>query len=170
MLDTHAHWRNEPTRRYYAHEAQLYGSEPIRRYSSDNVRYYTYSTPTKSVITQPSVTYHRSSNYDSANMHQYVRFREEKQVVLHPDTMMPVSSASIQVMAEGSPLHRQLTKRHDQIAQVRIDGSWNLGIAITKEGLVRSVQDNTPASRARIIFESKVLICCFEQEPPDFTH
>ena len=65
---------------------------------------------------------------------------ENKLCILHPDTMLPIDVSKLEA---NGPLER-------------IDGAWSLGITLSTDGVVRSIGDGTPASRSRIVFESKV--------------
>ena len=65
--------------------------------------------------------------------------------ILHPDTLLPMD-----------------LKRLEEIGRSRgtvpwgVDESWSLGITLSKDGVVGNIGDGTPASRARLVFESKV--------------
>jgi hypothetical protein len=68
--------------------------------------------------------------------------------ILHPDTMLPMDPT----------FHGSLKENRSQRpVELRIDGSWSLGITLFNDGVVKHIGAGTPASRARLIFESKVI-------------
>ena len=75
--------------------------------------------------------------------------------MLHPDTLEPMDPNKLQLML-NTQRNREAIPHSKRPVEVRIDGSWSLGITMSSDGVVTRIHDGTPASRAMIVFESKV--------------
>ncbi len=83
------------------------------------------------------------------------RFIKKKQCtpvyVLHPDTMLPVDLNSL---PKESKISRRA--RPTSSSMFSSQGAWDLGIDVEDDGKVLGFRDDSPASRAELVFESKV--------------
>jgi hypothetical protein len=75
--------------------------------------------------------------------------------ILHPDTLKPMDPNKLQAILKAERESRE-TSRSAGPVELRISGSWSLGLTISRDGLVQKIHDGTPASRARLVSESRV--------------
>ena len=103
----------------------------------------------------------RIYNYDTYYGKEYSEWNYgdrlvRKSEMLHPDTLKPVDQQTLERLAHQ---HNPTSSNRNTLqgpVELRMDGSWSLGITMTNEGVVQSITEGTPASRPRLIFESRV--------------
>ena len=77
--------------------------------------------------------------------------------MLHPDTLEPMDPNMLQNQnVSKAERANQAISRSKGPVELRIDGSWSLGITMSSDGMVQRIHEGTPASKARLIFESRV--------------
>jgi hypothetical protein len=120
-----------------------------------------------------STSYDTSYRYSPARVYQEERYYSEadtrivsydksyyethhrSETILHPDTMEPMDANKLQSISKADR-DSKVNSRSKGSVELRIDGSWSLGITMSSDGLVQKIHEGTPASRAKLIFESRV--------------
>ncbi len=119
-----------------------------------------------------STASHETSYYSSPKMYRDETYYSDMKIVnyernysdsrnrsfepiLHPDTMEPMDPNKLRTISRAEQ-ESKVFSRSKASVELRIDGSWSLGITMSSDGLVQKIHEGTPASRARLIFESRV--------------
>jgi hypothetical protein len=116
----------------------------------------------------PSTTSYETSYYSSPTVYQdkrYIPYSYERkysetqhrsnEAILHPDTMEPMDPNKLQTISKAERDSKAISRLKGPV-ELRIDGSWSMGITMSSDGLVQRIHEGTPASRAKLIFESRV--------------
>jgi hypothetical protein len=89
------------------------------------------------------------------NYHDMHHINQQSNTILHPDTMEPIDPKKL-LSESKTEREKQVVSESSGTVELRINGSWSLGITMSSDGLVQKIHEGTPASRARLIFESRV--------------